>query len=422
MMRNRRCISWLACAAISAAAALTTRVDARSDTVFTYQGELRHGGSLANGLYDLHFAMWDADTGGAQLGATVALTGVAVVDGRFTVPLDFGAEVFDNSERWMEITVDGTMLSPRQRITRAPYSIQTRGIFVDEGGKVGIGTTAPASSLEIAERPDQHGIWSTSAWIPVHARRTGTSGTWPAVDGECDSESDEASAVRGLITSTSPGAYSAGVRGVNSSTFPPWPGPQAHLGVYGTSDHGIGVMGTGYYGLVGQHGTPGAGYAIYSWGDCHVDGTLTKSGGSFKIDHPLDPEQRYLAHSFVESPDMMNVYNGNVVTDENGVATVLMPRYFEALNRDFRYQLTVIGRFARAIVAEEIANNRFVIHTDEPNVKVSWQVTGIRHDPWAEANRIEVEPFKRSEHVGRYLHPELYGESSDRSVHGLPDR
>ena len=56
-------------------------------------------------------------------------------------------------------------------------------------------------------------------------------------------------------------------------------------------------------------------------GDVDVTGTLTKSAGSFKIDHPLDPENKYLSHSFVESPDMMNIYNGNVVLDATGEAS-----------------------------------------------------------------------------------------------------
>jgi hypothetical protein len=80
-----------------------------------------------------------------------------------------------------------------------------------------------------------------------------------------------------------------------------------------------------------------------------IGGSLSKGSGSFRIDHPLDPANKYLYHSFVESPDMMNVYNGNVVTDKNGRATVALPDYFEALNRDFRYQLTVVGQFAQAI-------------------------------------------------------------------------
>src|SRR6185295_9797953 len=97
----------------------------------------------------------------------------------------------------------------------------------------------------------------------------------------------------------------------------------------------------------------------------------------------LDPENKYLYHSFVESPDMKNIYDGNVVTDEHGNATVELPDYFEALNRDFRYQLTVIGTFAQAIIAAEIRENRFKIKTNAANVKVSWQVTGIRQDAFA---------------------------------------
>ena len=138
-------------------------------------------------------------------------------------------------------------------------------------------------------------------------------------------------------------------------------------------------------------------------------GLLNKAGGGFKIDHPLDPENKYLAHSFVESPDALNVYSDNVVTDEKGDATVALPEYFAALNRNFRYQLTVVGQFAHAVVAEEVSDNRFVIKTDQPNVKVSWQVTGARKDPFAEAHRIVVEDAKPPAERGTYLHPGEYG-------------
>jgi hypothetical protein len=122
--------------------------------------------------------------------------------------------------------------------------------------------------------------------------------------------------------------------------------------------------------------------------------TITKPSGSFKIDHPLDPEHEYLYHSFVESPDMMNIYNGSVTTDKHGLATVILPHYFEALNRDFRYQLTPIGQFAQAMVAEKIKGNRFVIKTNKPGVEVSWQVTGIRHDRYANEHPMQVEEPK----------------------------
>jgi hypothetical protein len=144
-------------------------------------------------------------------------------------------------------------------------------------------------------------------------------------------------------------------------------------------------------------------------GNTDILGTLTKPAGSFKIDHPLDPANKYLYHSFVESPDMKNMYDGNVTTDDAGMATVTLPDWFETLNRDFRYQLTVIGQFAQAIVASEISGNQFSIRTDKPNVKVSWQVTGTRQDAYANAHRIQVEVEKAPADRGHYLYPELIG-------------
>jgi hypothetical protein len=151
-------------------------------------------------------------------------------------------------------------------------------------------------------------------------------------------------------------------------------------------------------------------------GDVNVTGNLSKGGGSFKIDDPLDPANKYLYHSFVESPDMMNVYNGNVTTDAHGLATIVLPEYFEALNRDFRYQLTVIGQFAQAIVASEIHGNRFAIRTSKKGVRVSWQVTGIRQDAYANVHRIPTEVDKPLQEQGHYLHPEAFGGSPDIAI------
>jgi hypothetical protein len=151
-------------------------------------------------------------------------------------------------------------------------------------------------------------------------------------------------------------------------------------------------------------------------GNVNVSGNVSKQGGSFKIDHPLDPSNKYLYHSFVESPDMKNIYDGTVTTDAQGNAAVDLPDWFETLNRDFRYQLTVIGQFAQAIVASKIQNNRFTIKTDKPSVEVSWQVTGIRQDAWANAHRIPVEEEKNSRERGHYIHPELYGAPGEKAV------
>jgi hypothetical protein len=113
---------------------------------------------------------------------------------------------------------------------------------------------------------------------------------------------------------------------------------------------------------------------------------------------------------------MMNIYNGNIVTDENGEAIVTLPDYFEALNKDFRYQLTVVGQFAQAIVAEEVTKNRFTIRTSAPGVKVSWQVMGVRQDAWANQNRIKVEENKTEKERGFLLHPEAFGKDEERGV------
>ena len=173
-------------------------------------------------------------------------------------------------------------------------------------------------------------------------------------------------------------------------------------GIYATSDAVVGPFTNRYAG--------------YFDGKVTVTGLLSKGGGTFKIDHPQDPANKYLYHSFVESPDMKNIYDGTITTNNKGEATVELPTYFESLNKDFRYQLTTIGKFAQAIVLEEIANNKFTLKTSIPNVKVSWQVTGIRKDAFAEANRVVVEEDKQGEEKGKYLHPEVFGKDKTQGV------
>jgi len=232
----------------------------------------------------------------------------------------------------------------------------------------------------------------------------------------------------------STGAGSVGVEGYASAASG-WV-----FGVVGESPStsGVGVWGhataaSGGTGVLGTVDSPN-GYAGYFDGKCHAtgdlscDGTLhcggscsivgnlSKGSGSFKIDHPLDPENQYLLHSFVESPDMMNIYNGNAVLDAKGEARVELPEWFEALNRDFRYQLTCIGGFAQVYIAEEIRGNRFSIAGGTPGMKVSWQVTGVRNDPYAKAYRIAVEQDKPPAERGTYLHAEAWGQPKEKSL------
>jgi hypothetical protein len=223
--------------------------------------------------------------------------------------------------------------------------------------------------------------------------------------------------VFGIAIGTGSGVYGYngignGVYGESGTSFGVRGTSQDNAGVYGSSTSKAGVWGHSTND-VGIYGTSSSSYAGYFNGTGYFSGAITKPGGSFQIDHPLDPENKTLSHSFVESPDMMNIYNGNVVLDGLGEAVIALPEWFEALNRDFRYQLTPIGSAAVLYVADKIRDGRFKIAGGKPGMEVSWQVTGIRKDPWAEAHRIPVEEDKPANERGTYLHPEPYGQPEE---------
>jgi hypothetical protein len=204
-------------------------------------------------------------------------------------------------------------------------------------------------------------------------------------------------------------------------------------GVYGVSASGDGVQGFSNgdagHGVVGSIGTNSStaggvygasagstSFAGYFEGKVNVTTTLSKGGGAFRIDHPLDPANRILQHSFVESPDMLNIYNGVVRADGKGEATVTLPAWFMALNRDFRYGLTPIGEFAPLYVKSKVADGQFTLAGAKAGQEVSWQLTGIRQDAWANANRIEVELDKPAAQQGQYLHPVEHGKPRSKGV------
>ena len=142
-------------------------------------------------------------------------------------------------------------------------------------------------------------------------------------------------------------------------------------------------------------------------GNLAITGRISKGSGTFVIDHPLDVKNKLLYHSFVESPDVKNLYDGIVTLDGGGEATVRLPGYFEALNKDFRYQLKPIGASMPDLyVKEEEKGNRFVIGGGKSGGRVSWQIPGTRHDAYIEANPIIVEQEKGPDsfiNKGEYL-------------------
>lgn len=139
-------------------------------------------------------------------------------------------------------------------------------------------------------------------------------------------------------------------------------------------------------------------------GNSSVTGNLNVTGTkNFLIDHPKDPYNKYLVHAAIESNEVLNTYTGNVITDENGVAVVNLPEYFEAINKDFRYQLTTIGKMSGSFISKEINNNKFEITTEKPNVKVSWQVTAKRNDEVMIAKPFKDVMEKEIENKGKLL-------------------
>ena len=153
-------------------------------------------------------------------------------------------------------------------------------------------------------------------------------------------------------------------------------------------------------------------------GKVWVNGDFTALGAKlFTMDHPLDPENKTLAHAAIESNEVMNLYSGNVTTDAGGKVTVSLPDYFEAINKDFRYQLTVVGgTFAQAIISKEINNNKFEIATNQPNVKVSWEVKGVRNDARMKMNPFSAVQAKPAAQRGKYLDPKSHNQPESKGV------
>ncbi|HEY0594053.1 MAG TPA: hypothetical protein VGF40_19940 [Thermoanaerobaculia bacterium] len=277
-------------------------------------------------------------------------------------------------------------------------------------GYVGVGTVSPIAKIHAVQTASAPAVRGDNTWA-ASANGVGVFGRSVNAPGF---------GYGGRFEGGVAGVFGVGEGGTaTSSSYGVWASATGSAGyryaLFGAANVSSGT--TKAYGVYGSAIGAATNYAGYFWGDVEVAGTLSKSGGSFRIDHPLDPPNKYLQHSFVESPDMMNVYNGNVILDEKGEATVTLPEWFDALNRDFRYQLTPIGAPGpNLFVAEEIAANQFKIGGGIPGGKVSWQVTGIREDAWANTNRIPVELEKQDDERGLYLHPEAFGLPGDMAI------
>jgi hypothetical protein len=197
-------------------------------------------------------------------------------------------------------------------------------------------------------------------------------------------------------------------------------------GLAASGDGGPGVLAQGgpsdtNFGGDGIDAYPGAGansgLAGFFSGNIQVTGTIFAGVKDFMIDHPLDPANKYLYHTSVESSEMLNLYAGNAILGAGGEIAVQLPEWFDAENTDFRYQLTAIGVPAPGLyIAREIHDHQFVIAGGQPGMKVSWQVTAVRQDAYAKAHPVEVEVMKPERERGRYIHPELYGQPKELQI------
>ena len=330
--------------------------------------------------------------------------------------------------------------------TANAVEIQTNGADVSQALRclhTGLGDNALfeiTNANNAGEAVEAHTVGTGNAgYFQIDNTSSGTpalQGTTNGTNGEGVYGFSSGSSGTGVLGSAT-GSFSYGVRGTGLSAGVRGEcGTTNGAGVYGVSSAGgngggsgvpagvrgdasaAGVAGGAFFNNqgTGVYAQSTSGTAGFFSGNVTVTGTLSKGGGSFKIDHPLDPANKYLYHSFVESPDMMNVYTGTAVIGEDGAAVVKLPAYFGALNVDHHYQLTCIGGYAQVYIAEEVKDNQFKIGGGKPGMKVSWQVTGTRNDAFAQYHRIPVETEKAPEDRGMYLAPEAFGFDQSKQI------
>ncbi len=365
----------------------------------------------------------------------------------------------------VEITAPGTSAASRTGLKVNANGTTVVGVDVDLNGtgvgvrarSVSAGNTTPAIQAETnSSTTGNSGIMSQStgaayaiagqltstgtAFAAIHGNNQRTSGG-AGVDGQGfngvtgQTTLVQGSGVFGLHNNPANGVNIAGGivnSGITSLGFYGNLGQTQYrsgYGVYGlnTNEIGatanaVGVGGMGFYGIYGASSNPSEGFGIVSANDLGVAQGLYVTGAkNFRIDHPQDPANKYLSHAAMESPEVLNVYRGNVVADASGNAVVELPSYFASINKDFSYILTPVGGAAPELhVAAEIKENTFIIAGAKPRMKISWQVTAERNDIYMQKNPYSAEQEKADIFKDKYIYPEGYGKSKESGIYYQP--
>jgi hypothetical protein len=285
-------------------------------------------------------------------------------------------------------------------ISGVTASPNTYGVFGSNDGAAGTGAAIRASGK------NNNGLAASTAnpaKAGVFASNSGIAGTGAAIQ----ALGGDNIGVDGLSTTYT------GVRGTSSGGTGVLGSSTSSYGVQGYSANAAGVAAQSVYSY-GLYGYSSFSYAGYFDGPLYA-ASASASVKAFRIDHPLDPANKVLEHSCVESNERKLVYDGIATTDARGEATIELPAWFEALNGDLRYQLTPLAD-SRAWVTSKVKGGRFRIATSAPGTEVCWQVTGVRQDVYSKAHPLVVEQVKEGREKGRFLNPVEHGQPAAKGV------
>jgi hypothetical protein len=409
------------------------------DTAFLYVGDTSHpieaiwNGGLAIGTFKAPKAIFIADTTGlVGIGTTSSTAGIlnTVANSKSVVgfsTVGWNAPAFSNLSGTDAIHATGGNGDPNNPTGGGVGVIAQGGISAGScpapncfsaggAGVVATGGPGPLGGPGLVARAgqQQEDFGGADGVTAIGGFGGGNGITATAGDGTCfTSGGVGVSATGGPGTPGGPGVFATGGN-TGASGAPAGPGVFATGGNGGVGGGSVGADGIDAF---AGPGTPNGLAGSFS-GDVHISGNLKVSGTkSFRIDHPLDPANKYLYHAALESSEVLDLYTGNTVLGASGEAAVQLPDWFETLNRDFRYQLTAIGAPAPNLhIAQEIQKHSFRIAGGAVGMKVSWLVTGVRQDAWEKTHPMAVEEEKPGRERGYYINPELFGAPPEKSI------